>query len=463
MTIKQNIQVIKVPLSESEKNRDNRDQIFPRMPRLYLELLENKTKIKQDLINKEYSPKKNIYPPVENKEEKNKINTDKSFESKLDKFLKNKDQKQDNDDKDYNKDDDKDHHKDDDKDDDKDHDKDDDKDDDERYNIKKILTNKKKIKEDINVEIYENVDEYKSRKKKKKYNNHIDTDTDTNSTKSSIKEVENKKYKDDDDSSIENLEDRLNELLDDNSDNSTVVSDKKSVKNKYSKQRSYDDNSSVSVINKNISNIAPSLSELEAQGGYTKKTYLRDVNNVYKNEQEEEDLKREILFKFDLLKKSYPNGSIPEYSVHTDYNTMKKSYDDTVRRLSLDSTVDNYKQYLIGGFMACEFLLGNFFSLEMQGFTQQQILSMNTYEKLLIELGEKSYVPTGSKWPVELRLLFMVIINAGVFIVSKMILKKTGSNLLGMMNSMNAPKVVQQNKKKMRGPNIDINNLPEES
>ena len=70
MTIKQNIQVIKVPLSESEKNRDNRDQIFPRMPRLYLELLENKTKIKQDLINKEYSPKKNIYPPVENKEEK---------------------------------------------------------------------------------------------------------------------------------------------------------------------------------------------------------------------------------------------------------------------------------------------------------------------------------------------------------------------------------------------------------
>ena len=481
MTIKQNIQVIKVPLSESEKNRDNREQVFPRMPRLYLELLENKNKIKQDLINKEYSPKKNISPQIENKEEKLIIDNkkDKSFESKLDKFLNNKDDS----DRDNDKDDDRDRKKDrdndkyDDKDRDKyrDDDRDDDRDDardDDKYNFRNILKNRKKSKkyDEEDLEIDENKDkddedEYKSDKyynKKKKYDN--DTDTDTNSTKSSIKETKKKKYKDDDDdSSIENLEDRLNELLDDNSDSSTVITDKKSVKDKYSRQRSYDDNSSVSVINKNPTNLAPSLAELEAQGGYLKKTYLRDINNVSRSEQEEEDLKREILFKFDLLKKSYPNGSIPEYSVHTDYNTMKKSYDDTVRRLSLDSTVDNYKQYLIGGFMACEFLLGNFFNLEMQGFTQQQILSMNQYEKLLIELGEKSYIPTGSKWPVELRLLFMIIINAGVFIVSKMILKKTGANLLGMMNSMNAPKAVQQSRKKMRGPNIDINNLPEES
>ena len=54
----------------------------------------------------------------------------------------------------------------------------------------------------------------------------------------------------------------------------------------------------------------------------------------------------------------------------------------------------------------------------------------------------------------------MIIINAGVFIVSKMILKKTGANLLGMMNSLNIPKPSQQPKRKMRGPNIDLNNLP---
>jgi hypothetical protein len=110
--------------------------------------------------------------------------------------------------------------------------------------------------------------------------------------------------------------------------------------------------------------------------------------------------------------------------------------------------------------MGCEFIFGNFLGFDMQGFTQQQILSMNSYEKLLIELGEKSYVPTGSKWPVELRLLFMIIMNAAFFVISKMIMKKTGANILGMVNSMNASPAQTSNpvqrKRKMKGPNIDL-------
>jgi hypothetical protein len=429
---------------------------------LYLELLENKTKIKQDLINKEYSPKKNNSPILpedgnKNQKEEKKNNKDKNFESKLDKFLKqNNDDVQEDIDIDENDSKDKDDN------------------DNDNYNFREIIKNRKKNKD--NTQIIENdsdsdKESYKSDDtKNKKYEDEDDYDDNKNKYGNEDEDEDedyDKKYKknkkryEDDESSVDNLEDRLNELLDDNSDES-VVSEKYSAKNKYSKQRSYDNHSSISVVNKTERNIPPSLAELEANGGYIRKQHLRDINVVSRNEQEEEDLKREMLFKFDLLKKSYPNGIIPEYSIHTDFNSMKKSYDDTVRRLSLDSTVDNYKQYLIGGFMACEFLLGNFFNLEMQGFTQQQILSMNQYEKLLIELGEKSYVPTGSKWPVELRLLFMIIINAGVFIVSKMILKKTGANLLGMMNSLNIPKPSQQPKRKMRGPNIDLDNLPED-
>ena len=49
------VKVIKVPLPSHERSADM-PLAFPRLPRLYLELLENKDKIKQDLINTEYNP-----------------------------------------------------------------------------------------------------------------------------------------------------------------------------------------------------------------------------------------------------------------------------------------------------------------------------------------------------------------------------------------------------------------------
>jgi hypothetical protein len=94
------------------------------------------------------------------------------------------------------------------------------------------------------------------------------------------------------------------------------------------------------------------------------------------------------------------------------------------------------------------------------------MVSMSSYEKLLIELGEKSYVPSGSKWPVEVRLLFLVIMNAAFFIISKMILKKTGSNLMNVINGMGtAPAATQSQpnvkKRKMKGPTVSVDDIPD--
>jgi len=448
MTIKQkNIKIIKVP---NEEKFIDRPQVFPRMPRLYLELLENKAKIKQDLINKDYIPSNLIFDDDSDKNKKNRKT--KKLESRLEQIL--NDDKDDLENKfdekevDEEKEDVDDQYIEENKDSDKDSDKEKNNDSDDGRN------NEKEHDDDYKDEDKDKDDEDKEDDKDVDKEDDKDVDKDDS-------DHEKNKNNYDDYSTDDNLSVRLNQLLDDSAPASVDSKYSRKKNDKYSKVRNFDNRS---VINKN-EKIPPTLTELEAKGGYVRKKELRDINSAPINEQEEEDLKREIMFKIELLKKSYPNSTIPEFNIHSDYNNMKKTYDSTVRRLSLDSSVETYKTYLIGGFMACEFVLGNFFKFDMQGFTQQQILSMNSYEKLLIELGEKSYVPTGSKWPVEVRLLFMIIMNAGFFIVSKMIMKKTGANLLGMINNMNVTQHQstsnQQKKRKMKGPEIDLENLPD--
>ena len=53
------VRIVKVPLPPEIKNK-NIPQNFPNMPISYLELIENKNKIKPDFINKEYVPRQNL-------------------------------------------------------------------------------------------------------------------------------------------------------------------------------------------------------------------------------------------------------------------------------------------------------------------------------------------------------------------------------------------------------------------
>ena len=452
----QRVKVVKIPLKRSPIDRP---QVFPRMPRLYLELIENKAKIKQDLINKEYVPEiptekieqtiEFTPPPKKRDKKSHKDNNDTDTDDSGSRPSKKRDKKSRKDNDDTDTDDSK---------------------------SASRLSNKrdKKSRKDSDTKS----DSYDKKTDQIDFllsdsdsdNDIIDTkksshkSSDSSDSELSVFEKKQDKKHDKSNSSSDDSEDlseRLKELLNEDSCSDASFdkserSERSEKKNKYSHHR---DSRGHSVSHTGARSSAPTLSELEKQGGYIPRKELRDINQTSMNEQKEEDLKRELLFKFDLLRKSYPTSIIPEYNIHTDIQTMQKSYGDSVRRLSLDSSVENYKTYIIYGFMGCEFIFGNFLGFDMQGFTQQQILSMNSYEKLLIELGEKSYVPSGSKWPVELRLLFMIIMNAAFFVISKMIMKKTGANLLGMLNNMNAPAQTSapaQRKRRMKGPNIDL-------
>jgi hypothetical protein len=215
--------------------------------------------------------------------------------------------------------------------------------------------------------------------------------------------------------------------------------------------------------------IAPSLEEIQSgRPQMDDKTGFRKMEYVTKEEDHEAGKKRDILFKFKILKRTYKDATVPDFTEYTDIKTLEREYDSIVRQLSLDATVENYRKYLTIGFFALEFVMSNFFKFEeIRGFAQQQLLGMNQYERILYTIGEKSHLSGKKAMSPEIQLVGLIILNGAVFVGSKMLFKATGANIMAMLNPTNASSTsantsqqpTPASKPKMKGPDIDLFNL----
>lgn len=442
------VNVVKVPLPA--KSQKEYTKAFPRMPILYLELIENKAKIKPELVNKDYTPTSPKQSPSKD-EYTSKADSTPASPAKEEKYKETVPETED-----------------------------------EGPNI-----------------VFEDIDKYSERRSVEKYSSrdreshrepesrHRESESRNRESESRNRESESRhreshresesRHRDSDtesDRSRDKEKERINLDSDDDytrrkpsrkesTGSSNGSTREKKDKISYRLKELLDDDEKSPQQPKqqpqDFSN-PPSLNDLAKSGQINRKKEMMDVSHITMNEQEKEDSKRELLFKFELLKKSYKTDNIPEFSIHSDYDSMKRAYESTVRTLSLDRSVEDYKKYLSYAFIGMEFVLGYFFKLDMNGFARQQMISMNSYERLLIELGEKSYVPTGSKWPVEVRLLFLVIMNTAVFLVGRMMLKKTGADVMGLMNSVTGAvpqTTIPQKKRKMKGPTLNPDDIPD--
>lgn len=402
------LSVVKIPNTNTEDV--SKVDEFPRMPRMYLELLENKEKIKPELVNREYDPDdaESIVSFYSSRNDKGITN----FETRMPNLIETKDENSDDEKEDDENDEDYDD------DDDIENDNDEEEDDDGSDNDIKSF-----IKDDISLSNLSSNKSYHSN------NDNDDINFSENDSQRDDEVFSHKSFV----SEKNDTRDRLKEIL----------------KNEVKKPS------------------PPRLSDLQHAGMLKTNRAIPNLDHLENQEEEdEEDKKRELLFKFELLKKSYKNVNIPEFTIHSSLKKMNETYENQLRHLSLDSSVESYKNILVGGFMIFEFIFGVWLKFDMSGFTQQQILNMNQYERLLIELGQKSYVPDGQQWPVEFRLVGLIVLNAVIFIISKMILKRTGNNLMGMMNHVQSSVPKSSNssqptepKKKMKGPSINIDDL----
>jgi len=172
-------------------------------------------------------------------------------------------------------------------------------------------------------------------------------------------------------------------------------------------------------------------------------------------EEREAREREEYIWRFRILKKKYGRHAsipIPEWTEHSDLNMMKRSYERTIKELYLDDAIETYKTYLMGGWIVMEYVCTQFIGIDLRGFTSQQIKMMHKYDRLLIELGEKSYSQWGMNIPVEIRLLGMILFQAGIFYLAKVVYDKMGGEMAEMLRGITGqPPAPEKSSKKRDG------------
>jgi len=178
-------------------------------------------------------------------------------------------------------------------------------------------------------------------------------------------------------------------------------------------------------------------------------------------EEAEAKEKEEYIWRFRILKKQYQNANIPIFNEHSDLLMMKRSYDRTIKELYLDDAIETYRTYLFGGWLVMEYVCTQWIGIDLSGFAKRQSQMMNKYDRMLIELGEKSYTRWGNNFPVEVRLIFVIVFQAGLFYLAKMIGENFGESFVGLLNGGQQKVAVLENDevKKMQGPKIKASDI----
>lgn len=156
-------------------------------------------------------------------------------------------------------------------------------------------------------------------------------------------------------------------------------------------------------------------------------------------ENEEEKMQKRIqdlLFSFMVLRRKNPNIEIPEFTEHSDVELMQRTYNNIIRSISLESSLSWYKKILMVSWLIIEYVSVEIFHIDMSGFANHQIGGLNEYDTLLLELGEK-HSSLLTMFPVEVRLIFMVLFNAVIFFLGKMVFSGGGSGSAPKMNILN--------------------------
>jgi hypothetical protein len=182
----------------------------------------------------------------------------------------------------------------------------------------------------------------------------------------------------------------------------------------------------------------PSLSQIQDgrhhQGGSNKE---RRFEQEATKEQTAERDRSNLLMKLYRLKMAFPDGDIPPYSETTDTDTLRKIFEQTRRKLHVNKDTEQYKQWSAMAHMALEYILVNLVKMKTaRGLAEHHMRSAEKYNELLMELSDQQYNSGPSSWPVHWRLAGLVAFETAVFIGGNVLMNKLAGNMGAMFSNM---------------------------
>jgi hypothetical protein len=189
-------------------------------------------------------------------------------------------------------------------------------------------------------------------------------------------------------------------------------------------------------------------------------------NYNFMNDDEQRKWRQIFISKYMTIKQSYPNWNIPvpEESWSLDYT--HDLYESLVKQIVISMNCNQYRAYLVIMFLGIEIFCIKVLGLDMSGYTLAQVESMNRYDQLLAELGEKYYIQGPSSWPLEARLIIVAGVNAIFFLVVKYLCKWAGNDsfapaIQSILNQLlGGGNVPTQNIDEAGLPSLPQNNIP---
>ena len=167
---------------------------------------------------------------------------------------------------------------------------------------------------------------------------------------------------------------------------------------------------------------------------YTSERYMPDYESMAPEEQAR--WRSDFRVKMAILREAYPKFRIPEFPEATALEVIHQHYERYVHQVHVDNSVGNYKTYLFIFFAGVELFCVKVLGLDMGGYLINQLSMMNRYERLLVELGEKTNVSVESSWPVEARIAGLALLNAVIFLVVKLVASYFGPALGGALQKI---------------------------